>query len=70
MTYFLHLIGEIYRALPTMPESAKPFAYNLIELLENEILSTPAWGDHPLQQPKILVSRQLERFEHAMRSNQ
>lgn len=64
--FFIHLVGDLYRALPTMPKPAKRFAYNLIELLESDVLSVPAWGDHPLQQPRRLISYQMKRLEQAM----
>jgi hypothetical protein len=64
--YFLHLAMDLYRALPNMPKPARRFAYNAIELMENDVLDKPAWGDHPLQQPKRLIMRQLVAFERAM----
>lgn len=59
---------NLHRALPGMPKTARPFAYNLIELLEGDVLNGPIWGDHPLQQPKVLIRRQLEPFEREMRA--
>lgn len=64
--YFVHLVGDVYRALPWMPKAARPFAYNLIGLLENDVLNGPTWGDHPLQRPRQLIRRQLAAFERAM----
>lgn len=64
--YFLHLAMYMYRALPDMPHAARRFAYNVIELMENDVLNKPSWGDHPLQCPKRLIMRQLVAFERAM----
>lgn len=64
--YFVHLVRDVYRALPWMPKGARHFAYNLIELLEHDVMSAPVLGDHPLQQPKRLIMRQLVAFERAM----
>lgn len=68
--YFVHLVRDVYRALPGMPKGARHFAYNLIELLEHDVMSAPVWGDHPLQQPKRLIMRQLVAFERAMAAGQ
>lgn len=67
--YFLHLAMDMYRELPNMPREARQFAYNVIELMENDVLDRPAWGDHPIQQPKRLILRQLRAFDRAMSAN-
>lgn len=64
--YFLHLAMDMYRALPYMPKPARRFAYNVIELMENDVLNKPALGDHSIQQPRRLIMRQLVAFERAM----
>lgn len=64
--YFLHLAMDMYRSLPDMPHAARRFAYNVIELMENDVLNKTAWGDHPIQHPKRLIMRQLLAFERAM----
>lgn len=61
---------NLHRAIPRMPRTARPFSYNLIELLEGDVLNGPVWGDHPLQQPSVLLKRQTDGLQRAMRDPQ
>ncbi len=65
-----HMAKDLYRAIPTMPWTARRFAYNMIEQIYSDMLFRPAMGDHPLQQPRHLFQKQLVRFELAMSTSQ
>jgi hypothetical protein len=53
-----------------MPKAARPFAYNLIELLDGDVLNGPVWGDHPLQQPSLLLKRQADGLQRALEAGE
>jgi hypothetical protein len=44
--------------------------FNLVELLQNDVLNGPVWGDHPLQHPSLLLKRQADGLQHALRDVQ
>jgi hypothetical protein len=57
-------------AISIMPKAARPFAYNLIELLDGDVLNGPVWGDHPLQQPSLLLKRQADGLQRALEAGE
>lgn len=57
---------HLYRKIPTLPKAARQFAYNLIELIEGDVLARKPLGTHRLQQPAVLFERQLIALERAM----
>jgi hypothetical protein len=40
--------------------------FNLVELLQNDVLNGPVWGDHFLQQPSVLLKRQTDGLQRAL----
>lgn len=49
------------------PGSAAGYhGFNLVELLQADVLNGPAWGDHPLQRPSVLLKRQTDGLQRAL----
>ena len=40
--------------------------FNLVELLQNDVMNGPVWGDHPIQQPSRLLKRQTDGLQRAL----
>jgi hypothetical protein len=44
--------------------------FNLVELLQADVLNGPVWGDHPIQQPSRLLKRQMDGLQRALHVSQ
>lgn len=50
--------------------AAAHHGFNLVELLQADVLNGPVWGDHPIQQPSRLLERQATGLQREMRAAQ
>jgi hypothetical protein len=50
--------------------AAAHHGFNLVELLQADVMNGPVWGDHPIQQPSRLLERQTAGLQRAMRRPQ
>jgi len=66
------VLEEARRGLIVMCQSrgedsaAGHHGFNLVELLQADVLNGPVWGDHPLQQPSTLLKRQTDGLQRAL----